>query len=204
VYVPPHNRNEDRAEQLAFMRAHSFAAVVTAPGGRPRATHLPCLIEESGERVRIVAHLARANPQWRDFDGVNEALVIFTGPHAYVSPRHYDRTASVPTWNYVAVHASGPVRVIEERDAKVALLERLIAETEPAYRAQFDALPADYREKMLGGMVGFAIDVERIDARYKLSQEKAPAERERIIAEYESAATDELAALARMMRERGR
>jgi len=204
VYVPPHNRNEDRTEQLAFMRAHSFAAFITAPEGRPQATHLPCLVEESGEQVRIVAHLARANPQWRDFDGVSEALVIFTGPHAYVSPRHYDRIASVPTWNYVAVHASGPVRLIEERAEKVTLLERLIAETEPAYRAQFDALPADYREKMLGGMVGFAIDVERIDARFKLSQEKAPAERERIIAEYESASTDELAALARMMREHGR
>lgn len=204
MYVPPHNRNDDRSAQLAFMRAHSFAAVVTAPEGRPCATHLPCLVDEVDGQVRILAHLARANPQWRDFDGVNAALAIFTGPHAYVSPRHYDRTASVPTWNYVAVHASGPVRIIDQRADKVTLLERLIAATEPAYRARFDALPEDYREKMLGGIVAFAIDVERIDARYKLSQDRTPAERGRIIAEYESASTDELAALAQLMREHGR
>ena len=183
MYVPRHNRNEDRPTLVAFMRAHPFATLVTHGADGLRATHLPVVAEEEGDRVRLLAHLARANPQWADFADGREAMTIFAEPHAYISPRHYERAESVPTWNYVAVHAYGAPRIIEDRDEKHAQQSKLIAQHDAEYGARFPDLPRDYIDRMLGAIVAFAIDVTRLDARFKLSQEKLPVERERIIAE---------------------
>ncbi|MGH8738911.1 MAG: FMN-binding negative transcriptional regulator, partial [Burkholderiales bacterium] len=119
MYSPPYNRIEDRAELIGFMRAHSFCLLVTGAGGELTASHLPCLLEERGERLTLVMHMARANPQWQSFFE-DDVLVVFSGPHAYVSPRWYERAPAVPTWNYAAVHAYGRPQVIEQRDAKQA------------------------------------------------------------------------------------
>ena len=115
MYVPKHNQLEDRAALLAYMRAYSFAALATSGPGGLMATHLPFIIEEEGGRITLLAHMAKANPQWRDFAAGAEAMVIFMHPHAYVSPRLYDSRQNVPTWNYVAVHAYGRPALIEER-----------------------------------------------------------------------------------------
>jgi transcriptional regulator len=183
MYVPPHNRIDDRPTLVAFMRAHSFAALVTHDEKRLRATHLPVVVEHDRGEVRILAHIARANPQWRDFADGREAMTIFAEPHAYVSPRHYERKESVPTWNYVAVHAYGIPRLVEDRDEKHAQQAKLIAMHDAEYGARFPSLPREYIDRMLGSIVAFAIDVTRLDARFKLSQEKLPVERERIIGE---------------------
>src|SRR5882757_4724441 len=120
MYVPSHNRMDDRAEQVAFMRQYSFATLVTSDSQAvPRATHLPFVVVEEGAQMRLVAHLARANPQWRDFTDAGEVLVIFQGPHAYISPNLYQRHPSVPTWNYAAVHAYGSLRLLEGREDKL-------------------------------------------------------------------------------------
>jgi transcriptional regulator len=183
MYVPPHNRIDDRPTLVAFMRAHSFAALVTHGEKGLRATHLPVVVEHDGGEVRILAHVARANPQWRDFADGREAMTIFAEPHAYVSPRHYERRESVPTWNYVAVHAYGIPRLVEDRDEKHAQQAKLIAMHDAEYGARFPSLPREYIDRMLGAIVAFAIGVTRLDARFKLSQEKLPVERERIIGE---------------------
>ena len=204
MYVPPHNRIDDRPALLAFMRAHSFVALVTDGEQGLCATHLPVVVEHDGDRVRLLAHIARANPQWRDFAGGREAMTIFAGPHAYVSPRHYERAESVPTWNYAAVHAYGVPRIVEDRDEKHAQQAKLIALHDAGYGARFPGLPREYVDRMLGAIVAFAVEVTRLDARFKLSQEKLPVERDRIIAELESSGDSQAAETAGMMRTHGR
>jgi transcriptional regulator len=200
MYTPRHNSVDDQATLVAFMQAHSFAALVTHGKAGLRATHLPVVVERDGGQVRLLAHLAKANPQWRDFAAGAEVMVVFAEPHAYVSPRHYERAETVPTWNYAAVHAYGVPRLVEDRDEKHAQQAKLVALHDPEYLARFPALPRDYIDKMLGAIVSFAIDVTRLDARFKLSQEKLPIERERIIAALEASGDSWAVETARLMR----
>jgi transcriptional regulator len=201
MYVPRHNQLEDRAALLAYMRAYSFAALATCGPGGLMATHLPFVIEERDGEITLLAHMARANPQWRDFAAAAEARVIFMQPHAYVSPRLYDSRQNVPTWNYVAVHAYGRPVLIEERAAKLDLQKKLIRQHDADYLAQLAELPEAYLEAKLAAIVSFSLAVTRIDARYKLSQDKNPAERERIARELEAGGDSVAAETARLMRE---
>ncbi len=201
MYAPKHNRVEDRAALLAYMRAYSFAALATAGPGGLMATHLPFVIEDADGRITLLAHMAKANPQWRDFPAGPEAMVIFMQPHAYVSPRLYDTEQNVPTWNYVAVHAYGRPRLIEARADKLALQKKLVLQHDAAYLAQMDALPESYLEGKLAAIVSFSLEVERFEARFKLSQDRNQAERERIERELESADDSVAAETARLMRE---
>jgi transcriptional regulator len=181
MYVPRHFALGDRAELVALMRAHAFATVVTAQGGAPFASHLPVLVEERGEALVIGAHVARANPQWRQLAG--ETLCIFHGPHAYVSPAWYAEDppdTRVPTWNYAAVHAAGRARLLGEAGT-VRLLEALVAEHEagraPPWRVDLQVAP---RRRLLQGIVGFEVEVTRVEGKLKLSQNRAPADRRRV------------------------
>jgi transcriptional regulator len=201
MYVPRHNQLDDRAALLAYMRAYSFAALATCGPGGLMATHLPFVIEEQDGEITLFAHMARANPQWRDFAAATEAMVIFMQPHAYVSPRLYDSRQNVPTWNYVAVHAYGRPVLIEERAAKLDLQKKLIRQHDADYLAQLAELPEAYLEAKLAAIVSFSLAVTRIDARYKLSQDKNPAERERIARELEAGGDSVAAETARLMRE---
>jgi transcriptional regulator len=204
VYTPRHNRIENRATLVAFMRAHPFAALVTHGADGLRATHLPVVTEEADDRVVLVAHLAKTNPQWHDFGGGAEAMVIFAEPHAYVSPRHYERAESVPTWNYAAVHAYGAPALVEGRAEKHAQQARLVGLFDAEYAARFPQLSPDYLDRMLAAIVSFTIEVTRLEARFKLSQEKLPVERDRIIATLESAGDSAAAETARLMRHHSR
>ena len=196
MYSPPYNQVEDRAERVAFMRSNSFCLLVTGAGGELAASHLPCLVEERGEKLALVMHMARANPQWQSFFD-DEALVVFSGPHAYVSPRWYERAPAVPTWNYAAVHAYGVPRVIEEREAKHASQRRLVAELDPQWLPAFDALPRAYIDQMLNGIVNFELEVTRLETRWKLSQNRGRREQELIVARLEDAGEGALAELTR-------
>ena len=144
--------------------------------------------------------MARANPQWRDFAAAADALVIFMQPHAYVSPRLYDIRQNVPTWNYVAVHAYGRPLLIEERAAKMALQQKLIRQHDAGYLTQMAELSESYIDARLAAIVSFSLAVTRIDARYKLSQDKNPAERERIAQALEADGEGLAADTARLMR----
>jgi transcriptional regulator len=138
--------------------------------------------------------MARANEQWRQFDGT-EAMVIFTGPHAYISPRWYEETERVPTWNYAALHSYGVPQLVEDRAAKHASQRRLVATLDAQWLPQFDALRAEYVERMLGAIVNFRIPVTRVETRWKLSQNRGRREMELIaqaLAESGEAALAEL------------
>jgi len=198
MYAPPYNQLEDRAELLQFMRAHNFCLIVTGTGGELAGSHLPCIIEERGAQLVLVMHMARANPQWQGFFD-DEVLVVFAGPHAYVSPRWYERKPAVPTWNYAAVHAYGRVSVVED-GAKRAALAKLVATHDPAWLPEFERLPADYLRDMLGGIVAFEIAVTRLETRWKLSQNRGRREQALIIAQLEASGGEGERALAALTR----
>lgn len=187
MYSPSYNQLEDRAEILDFMRSNNFAVVVTATGGEPRASHLPVLVEEREGRWVILAHMAKNNPQWEAFFD-DEVLVVFHGAHAYVSPRWYEEKERVPTWNYAAVHAYGKVKAFHDADSKRAAVGRLVAHHDPKWMPDFEKLPAGYMAGMLEAIVAFEIPVDRIETRWKLSQNRGRREMELITAELEKSA----------------
>ncbi len=175
MYIPKPYRMEDQDALVAFMRAHSFATLVSVVDGAPFATHLPLVVTTEDEGVTLTGHLARANPHWQAF-GQGETLAIFAGPHAYVSPSLYEKRESVPTWNYVAVHAYGVPRVLDFDDqpaAVAAMLSDMIQTYESAYLAQWDDLSERFRTGMMQGIVGFTMRVTRLEGKAKLSQNRS-------------------------------
>jgi transcriptional regulator len=200
MYTPAYNRPEERAEVLAFMRANNFALLVTGTGGTLHASHLPVIVEERGERLLLDMHMAKANPQWREFFD-DEVLVVFSGPHAYVSPRWYEQEERVPTWNYAAVHAYGTPKILEGREAKHAGQERLVAAHDPQWLPAFRGLREQYVSDMLEGIVNFVIEVTRLDARWKLSQNRGRREQESIVAQLEQSEDSTVRALAALTRQ---
>lgn len=199
MYSPPYNQPEQRAELVEFMRANSFAVLVTGTGGTLHASHLPVQVDERRGQLFLDMHMARANAQWREFFD-DEVLVVFSGPHAYVSPRWYAAKERVPTWNYAAVHAYGIPCIISDAAEKHASQRRLVAALDPQWLAQFDALRPEYVQNMLGGIVNFEIPVARLEARWKLSQNRGRDEQERIAAALEKSGDPAERALAALTR----
>lgn len=181
MYSPTYNQIENRAEVIDFMRANNFALLVTGTGGTLHASHLPVLVDEAETGLVLDLHMAKNNPQWQEFFD-DEVLVVFSGPHAYVSPRWYEAKERVPTWNYAAVHAYGTVRVVEEPKAKHAAQRRLVAAMDPQWLPKFDALNERYVSDMLRGIVNFKVAVTRLETRWKLSQNRGRREQELIAA----------------------
>jgi transcriptional regulator len=199
MYSPPYNRLEDRTELLEFMRANNFVLLVTGTGGTLHASHLPVTVEDGAAGLKIDMHMARNNPQWQEFFD-EDVLVVFSGPHAYISPRWYEQKPRVPTWNYTAVHAYGIPRVISDKEAKHASQRRLIAALDPQWLPKFDALPAEYVSSMLDGIVNFEIPVTRIETRWKLSQNRGRREMELIAGALDSSADSVERSLAALTR----
>ena len=180
MYIPKLYLEEDREQIIAFMKQYSFATIVTVKDNFPTATHLPFIIQEKGDQLVLTAHFARANDQWKQILD-NQILVIFSEPHAYISPRHYEKEQNVPTWNYISVHAYGKGRIIDSDAESFAALEQMIITYEEEYKVQWDRLPDTYKQKMLKGIVAFEITVTDLQAKKKLSQNKTDIEREQII-----------------------
>ncbi len=158
------------------MREHSFATLVsTDAGGTPVATHLPTALSDEAERIVLHFHLARANPHAAILCDRASAMMVFLGPHAYMSPAVYPDLRRVPTWNYIAVHAYGDVEALTGFDAKDALLKSLIALNEPAYAAQWRALDDAFQHTMMGAIMAFRMTVTRLDSKFKLNQHRKEA-----------------------------
>jgi len=198
MYIPKLYREEDREKVLKFLKQNNFPALVTYDGEKPTATHLPVEVLENGNgSLTILGHISRANPQWRSF-GEQEVLLIFQGAHTYISPRWYDHV-NVPTWNYMMVHVYGKVRLVEGEELH-SLLSRLVKNHEEPTAYSLEALPQDFVQKEMNGVVGFAVDVTRIDAGYKLSQNRNDGDHENIIRELEGRGDENSAAVAKSMR----
>lgn len=199
MYSPSYNRLEDRAELLEFMRANSFVLLVTGTGGTLHASHLPVTVHDDAGKLRIDMHMARNNPQWKEFFD-EEVLVVFSGPHAYVSPRWYEEEERVPTWNYAAVHAYGVPTVIKDPGTKQASQRQLISLLDPQWLPKFDALRREYVDMMLDGIVNFQIVVTRLETRWKLSQNRTRREQELIATQLEKSQDSAERALAALTR----
>ncbi len=198
MYIPTPNVVDDQDTLVAFMRDHPFATVVTAADGSAHVSHLPVLVDDSRQSLRVFGHFARANPHAAAVDG-HETAVVFQGPHAYISPSLYDAREAVPTWNYIAVHATGSARTLDAYES-LRVLEESIAAFEPEYRAQWDSFDATYRTGMARGIVGFKLDVGRLEGKYKISQNRSEAEQKRIASRLESSADSNAVEIGRAMR----
>ncbi|HEY3837781.1 MAG TPA: FMN-binding negative transcriptional regulator [Bryobacteraceae bacterium] len=183
MYIPPTFRVDDAARLAAFVRRYSFATVVTFDGGAPFASHVPMLYHpDAGPHGTLVSHMARGNPQWQHFTAGGEALVIFQGPHGYISPTWYRTEPAVPTWNYAVVHAYGTPAIFTEHERIVTLLRETVATYEASLEKPWSGeLPEDYRDKMIRGIVAFEIPVARLEGKFKLNQNRAAEDIEGVI-----------------------
>ena len=178
LYQPPHFSVAERDVALELMRRHPLATLVSgADGGEPFVSHAPLLARADGGRLALHGHLARPNPQWKQWRDGDRVLAIFHGPDAYVSPFCYTAKEAVPTWNYAVVHASGVVTLAHDSDAKERVLKALIDAHDAPYRARWDELDLEWREKMKGGIVAFDLAVTRLDVKFKVSQNRSEADR---------------------------
>jgi len=203
VYIPEHFRVRDHADALAFMRANPFTILVSTTDEGPFATHLPLVIRENRDHLILRGHVAKANPHWRYLEQQPQCLTIFHGPHSYISPANYTTREVVPTWNYGAVHVYGNARVFAAPDELLGVLHELIPMFEPAYADQWASLNQAYRDRMLSHIVGFEISVTKIEAKFKLSQNRTKEEQENVIESLRSASDTAVSGTAALMREQG-
>jgi transcriptional regulator len=188
MYVPAAFQVDDPERIAEFIAGHSFATVITQHEGSPFASHVPLLYErDRGEQGVLIGHLARPNPQWQPAvdqpDGI-AALAILHGPHTYISPTWYGEPNTVPTWNYIAVHATGKLKLIDDHDRLLQLLKRSVdiyEANQPQPWKIEDQDPA-FIQKLVGGIVGFEIAIEKLEGKWKLNQNQSPTRRERVIA----------------------
>ncbi|MBL9081631.1 MAG: FMN-binding negative transcriptional regulator [Planctomycetales bacterium] len=200
MYIPTSFRFDDQTAIFDFTERHGFATLVTEHDGAPFATHLPLIIERgAGECGAIVGHMARANPQWRDAAG-QTVLVMYQGPHAYISPAWYAEPNTVPTWNYGAVHAYGKLEVVEDSAALTEIVVRTVEFYERSLPRpwQFDAT-TPLAEALIKQIIGFRIPVERWEGKWKLNQNHTPERQGRVIAALANGATDDQRAIAAEM-----
>ncbi len=185
---------------VAFMKKYSFATIVTMKDNIPVATQLPFWIDDSDSGLRLISHFALANEQAKYIEE-NTSLVIFSEPHAYISPAHYDKKESVPTWDYMAVHAYGKAKIIAGENAVAGVLEQMIRFYEPGYLQQWESLTDKYKKGMMKGIVAFEIEVVDLQGQKKLSQNKTAAERQRISEHLEKSENTVETAIAQHIRE---
>jgi len=173
MYIPHYFRNHRLPELEEFIRKNPFAILINQHEGRSWATHIPVELEENerGEKV-LWCHVAKSNQQWKIFESNPEALVIFSGPHHYISSSWYNHI-NVPTWNFIAVHVYGKVQVMSEEKFYEAL-RRLVNRYEATSKnpVSVDTMPQEFVQKLIKGAVGFEISIDKIEGKWKLSQNR--------------------------------
>jgi transcriptional regulator len=203
MYTPKFNKVDDRALLIEAMRTDSFAILFgplneSNPSPSHAATHLSLVVRDEGEHGLLEGHFAKANTHWQALAD-RETLVVFPGPHSYISPALYVEPLSVPTWNYIAIHAYGTLEIVDGEAEKQSLLARLIEANDPSYTQQWRGLPEGFRRSMLSGIVGFRIPISRIEAKFKVSQNRPESDRRNVQAAH-AAGTDDQRALASWMK----
>jgi transcriptional regulator len=201
MYVPSHFAVTELGTLHRFIERYSFGVLVSQVDGLPFASHLPLLLDRAdGPNGAIVGHMARANPQWRELAG-QQALAVFSGPHAYISPTWYEAENAVPTWNYAAVHATGPADVFEDRDTLLEIVARSVV----VYEARMPRpWPLDRDspvvDRLLAQIVGFRIPIDRLEGKWKLNQNHPKERREKVIAALDRQGDADARAVAELMR----
>ena len=181
MYIPPFNRIDDRERIVQFIKSHGFATVVSNGEAGMVASHLPVLWDDGEDWGTLRSHMARANPQWRNFESSKEILCLFHGPHAYISPSWYVMQHTVPTWNYAVVHVYGTPTLADETN-----LRQIVYDTTEKYES---GMPKPWRiplgeeelSKMLKAIVGFSIRITRVEAKFKLGQNRSAEDQEKML-----------------------
>ncbi len=200
MYTPKYFKETNPEIIRNFIKQNNFATLVSQANGEPAATHLPLEYFYSEEGEYIKGHMARGNKQWRTFKNNQTILAIFFGPDAYISPGWYDHV-NVPTWNYAAVHVFGKPSIIEDRSELLELLKYQVDKYEKneAGEYQLETLPKSFLETEILGVVGFTIKVERIEANFKLSQNRDQKNYENIIQKLKERKEDKSLEVAKLM-----
>jgi transcriptional regulator len=178
MYIPSHFQIQDEDVIYDIIENNSFATLFSEHNGNPFATHLPLTLDKNKEY--LYGHFARPNPQWKDIEN-QDVLAIFHGPHCYISPSWYETNIAVPTWNYVAVHVYGRVKIVDdEQELMNSLRDMVLKYEEPNSSYKLDQVDSKYLESMTKGIVGFKIKINKIEGKAKLSQNH-PVERQKLI-----------------------
>lgn len=201
MYISKLYREEDREKILEFLKQNEFATLVTYDGEKPTASHLLMEVVEDGERLFVNGHMSRANPLWKTFEKNPEVLVIFQGPHTYISPTWYNHV-NVPTWNYQAVHVYGSPRIVTDHAEAYNLLSKLIKRHEAENQYKLETLPQDFVAKEMKGIVAFQIEATRIEANYKLSQNRNDEDYHNIVSRLEERDDEMSHGVAEAMKEK--
>ena len=184
MYIPRHFAAKDEDAVKAIIRRYDFGLLCAVVNGVPEAAHLPFLLDATrGPAGTLIAHMARPNPLSRSLTDQCEVLVVFQGPHSYISPTWHASPGSVPTWNYAAVHAYGVPRLIDDAVEVRSVLMRLVEVQEAGFAEpwQIEPRPGDLIEKMAPGIVAFEIPIARLEGKFKLSQNKTAADRAGVV-----------------------
>ena len=200
MHIIKYFREEDRGKIRDFIRQNDFATLVVYDGEKPVASHLLMEVIEDGENLRINGHMSRANPLWKMFEKNSQVLVIFQGPHTYISPTWYNHI-NVPTWNYQSVHIYGKPRLVTEKTETYGILKRLTDRYETTTPYSLETLPQDFVEKEMRGVAAFRIDVTEIEANYKLSQNRDEESYRNIVAHLEKRTDDDSHEIAEAMKQ---
>jgi len=203
MYIPEFNRVRDRADTVSFVQANPFAILISASDTGPLATHIPILARDAGDQVVLHGHVAKANPHWRLLENGQESLAIFHGPHAYISPSLYEHRESVPTWNYATVHVYGHARVVTDAARLLEEMREIIHAFYPAYFAQWSSLSDKFRYGMLKQIVGFEMVATRIEAKFKISQNRTKADQAAVIESLGQSTDSAAVGIAELMKKQG-
>lgn len=200
MYVSSFYREEDLNKIADFVREHDFATLVLSENGVPIASHLLVDFETDSDGTWLInGHMARANKLWQLFDPGHEVLLIFGGPNTYVSASWYNHL-NVPTWNYIAVHLYGFPRVIDDGNELHGILSNLVKRYETKTDYRLESLPPNFVEKTMAGAVGFQVKVTRVEANFKLSQNRDDEDHANIIRHLEARGDEQSAAVAEAMK----
>lgn len=200
MYIPAAFAEADQNRLHDFMEQHSFGLLVSQVEGLPCATHLPFLLDRTaGQYGSLICHVARANPQWLEANG-QPALAVFSGPHAYISPTWYEAELVVPTWNYVAVHATGRMQVIEDQAALLKIVQDMVRLYEQPLPQpwSFDST-STFTERLLGQIVGLRIEIEKLEGKWKLNQNHPGERRQKVVRALQQRGDDNALAIAELM-----
>ncbi|HEX6790249.1 MAG TPA: FMN-binding negative transcriptional regulator [Candidatus Krumholzibacteria bacterium] len=201
MYTPRSYRNENRDELFALMQRYNFATLFTQRAGESFVTHIPFMVDATrGPHGTLISHMARANPHWKAFEGAAPSVVVFIGPHSYISPGWYREQETVPTWNYAVVHATGTPRMVTDNAALRRIVTDLMAHHEAPHGGQWDRSKATIDEE-LPGIVGFEIPIDRLEGKFKLNQNRSREDQEGVVRALEHSADPAEREIARLMRE---
>ena len=202
MYIPTSFDVSDEKTLEAFIERYDFGTVISSSSAGLVASHIPIVLRHSGAKAVLVGHVARANDQWRRFDGSTEALAILHGPHVYVSPTWYATSPAVPTWNYAAVHVYGKPRTNEDPAFTTSALESLVTryESTRAKPWRTEDLAAEFHAKLAAAIVAFEMPLERIEGKFKLGQNRSREDRHGTLAGLDAERTPGADALAAFIR----